>query len=181
MRHALKPHPDSACGAALGIEAEIERGSDGAVRLHFVVTGAVAGLSFPAAATPARTDGLWRHTCFELFVRPATGAGYVEINLSPSGEWAAYRFDGYRSGMSDLALAPPRIETDTQGDRYELRTALALGGAAGLPADAAWQIGLSAVIEESGGRKSYWALAHPPGKADFHHPDSFALQLPAAP
>ena len=27
---------------------------------------------------------------------------------------------------------------------------------------------------------SYWALAHPPGKPDFHHPDCFALELPAA-
>jgi len=30
-------------------------------------------------------------------------------------------------------------------------------------------LGLSAVLEETNGRKSYWALAHPPGKADFHH------------
>ena len=24
---------------------------------------------------------------------------------------------------------------------------------------------------------SYWALAHPPGKPDFHHADGFALEL----
>jgi hypothetical protein len=36
------------------------------------------------------------------------------------------------------------------------------------------------VIEETNGRKSYWALAHPPGKPDFHHSDCFALGLPAA-
>ena len=39
-------------------------------------------------------------------------------------------------------------------------------------------LGLSAVIEEHGGAKSYWALAHPPGAPDFHHPDCFAAQLP---
>ena len=43
----------------------------------------------------------------------------------------------------------------------------------------ACQLGVSAVIEETNGRKSYWALAHPPGKADFHHDDGFVLQLPA--
>ena len=28
--------------------------------------------------------------------------------------------------------------------------------------------------------KSYWALAHPPGKEDFYHFDCFAHELPAA-
>ncbi|HZF44227.1 MAG TPA: hypothetical protein VEZ48_12550 [Sphingomonadaceae bacterium] len=41
------------------------------------------------------------------------------------------------------------------------------------------RLALSAVIEESAGRKSYWALAHPPGAPDFHHPACFAAELPA--
>jgi hypothetical protein len=50
-----------------------------------------------------------------------------------------------------------------------------------LPADAPWRLGLSAVIEDRSGQKSYWALAHPPGRPDFHHEDCFALELtPAA-
>jgi len=36
---------------------------------------------------------------------------------------------------------------------------------------------LSAVIEEESGTLSYWALRHAPGRADFHHPDGFALEL----
>ena len=39
--------------------------------------------------------------------------------------------------------------------------------------------GFSAVIADKDGRIAYWALAHPPGKADFHHKDCFALQLEA--
>jgi hypothetical protein len=27
---------------------------------------------------------------------------------------------------------------------------------------------------------SYWALVHPPGKADFHHADSFAVEFSKA-
>ena len=42
-----------------------------------------------------------------------------------------------------------------------------------------WQVALSAVVEDASGDKSYWASAHPPGRPDFHHPDSFALHLPA--
>ena len=39
-------------------------------------------------------------------------------------------------------------------------------------------LALSAVIEAEDGQKSYWALAHPSDKPDFHHPQSFVLELP---
>lgn len=40
------------------------------------------------------------------------------------------------------------------------------------------RLGLSAVIEGVDGAISYWALVHPSDKPDFHHPDSFVLDLP---
>ena len=100
------------------------------------------------------------------------GAAYFEFNLSPSTEWAAYAFDGYRAGMRDLAMPAPRIGWDGAG----LRAALDLSGLPPPP----WRVGLSAVIEETDGTKSWWALAHPVGKPDFHHPDCFVLEVPAA-
>ena len=48
-----------------------------------------------------------------------------------------------------------------------------------LPEDAVGPLGLSAVLEDLNGEKTWWALAHAPDKPDFHHPDSFALELPA--
>jgi hypothetical protein len=36
---------------------------------------------------------------------------------------------------------------------------------------------VSAVIEQHDGAISYWALAHPAGKPDFHHRDGFVLKL----
>jgi hypothetical protein len=36
-----------------------------------------------------------------------------------------------------------------------------------------------AVIEEEGGALSYWALAHPADKPDFHDPACFTATLPA--
>ena len=38
---------------------------------------------------------------------------------------------------------------------------------------------LAAVIEEEGGVKSYWALAHPAEKPDFHDPACFTATLAA--
>ena len=104
-------------------------------------------------------------------------ATYYEFNFSPSTEWAAYRFDRYREGMALLQLdVSPHIEFQT-GPELVVEVDLDLGQ---LP-NSALALGLSAVIEELDGTKSYWALRHPPGeKPDFHHPDCFAIELPPA-
>jgi hypothetical protein len=47
----------------------------------------------------------------------------------------------------------------------------------GLQSASHLQVGLSAVVEEESGTLSYWALKHGPGKADFHCPDGFLLEL----
>ena len=177
MRTALRLHPDSRCLAAARIEVEVARPRAGGLVLRYIVTGATSDLRLPPVVAPARADGLWRHTCFEAFVRASPGAAYYEFNFAPSGQWASYRFGGYRSGRRVVSgIGAPRIDVQSSGGRYELRASLALDP----PGDAAWQVGLSAVIEEAGGGKSYWALAHPPGEPDFHHSDCFALEVPAA-
>jgi hypothetical protein len=180
MRQALKCHPDSRCTAAARIDVEVARPRPGSLVLCYVVTGKIGDLRMPTVTAPARTDGLWRHTCFEAFVRASPNAAYYEFNFAPSTQWAAYEFSGYRSGMRIASeIGAPGFEVESSGEGYRLRVSAELDRLPGLPGDTAWRLGLSAVIEETGGRKSYWALAHPPGKADFHHPDCFALELPA--
>jgi len=176
MRQALKLHPDSRCDAA--IHVEVTRPRLGVLALRYGVTGKTNGLVLPPIAAPTRTDELWRHTCFEAFVRPAPGEAYYEFNFSPSTQWAAYRFGGTRTGMSIAReIDAPRVDVHPNVAGFEMQVLLELPS---LPNDGPWRLGLSAVIEEAGGRKSYWALAHPPGKPDFHHSDCFALELPAA-
>ncbi len=157
------------------IEVDIAREGAATLVLHYIVTGQIADLLLPPLAAPARTDELWRHTCFEVFVRASPGTAYYEFNFAPSTQWAAYRFDGYRSGMRAAAdIGAPRVEVKTTPECYALQASLDLARS---PRDGRWGLGLSAVIEETSGRKSYWALAHPPGKADFHHADCFALEF----
>ena len=170
----LRRHPDSRSGA-IAIEAQAERQSEGRLAVSFIVRGDLAALILPPTAPSARADDLWRRTCFEAFVRAEGEDGYYEFNLAPSTEWAVYRFDGYRQGMAPAGEAP-RIEVRPGADAFELRAVLDLGEL--MAPSAAWRVGLSAVVEDAGG-VSYWALAHPAGKPDFHHPDCFALELPA--
>jgi hypothetical protein len=181
MRQALKLHPDSRCSAATRIEVDVARPRLGHLVLHYFVTGKLSDLRMPPVTAPTRTDELWQHTCFEAFVRASPGAGYYEFNFAPSTQWVAYGFEGYRSGMRVAReIGAPRIEVQSTPQSYTLQASLALDSLPGLPSDAVWRLGLSAVIEETSGRKSYWALAHPPGKADFHHADCFAYELPTA-
>ena len=180
MRRALKLHPDTPCEAVAAIEVEAARPSPNMLKLHYSLSGRVSDLPLPPPAAAERADGLWQHSCFEAFVRASSGDAYYEFNFAPSTEWAAYRLGGYRSGMQPADLSPPQLETRREIECYELSASLDLDGLQDLAPDAIWNLGLSAVIEEVGGRKSYWALAHPPGDPDFHHPACFALELPAA-
>lgn len=181
MRQALTLHPGSRCRAATRIDAEAVRPRPDSLVLHYAVTGNIADLRMPAATAPARTEGLWQTTCFEAFLRASPGSIYYEFNFSPSTEWAAYRFSGYRAGMSIAGeVAPPQVEMRSDSAGCEMRASLELDGLPDLPGNSVWRLGLAAVLEETDGRKSYWALAHPPGRPDFHHSDCFALVLPAA-
>jgi hypothetical protein len=178
MRQSLRLHPDSLCLAAARIEVDVARPRVGSLVLSYVVTGKISDLRLPPATAAARADELWRHTCFEAFVRPSPGEVYHEFNFAPSTQWAAYRFDSYRSGMRVVAeIGAPRIDVQLSPERYTLRAALDLSR---LPRAAPWRLGLAAVTEETTGRKSYWALAHPPGQPDFHHSDCFALEVSPA-
>ena len=175
MRQTLILHPDSASDAVKWIEVELSRPEPAQVRLHYKLGGYVGDLAIPGHAEPVRAEGLWQHMCFELFVRAQDEAGYLEFNFSPSTQWAAYRFSGYRTGAGDAPDGlEPRIRFLSGANGLALMAAID-----GLPARD-WRLGLSAVIEETDGNKSYWALAHPPGPPDFHHETCFALELPAA-
>ena len=178
MRHALRRHPDSQCIAATHVEVEVARPSTGRLVLSYVVTGRIGDLRLPPVTAAARGDELWRHTCFEAFVGTAPGKAYYELNFAPSTQWAAYRFAGYRSDMRVAGeMAAPTIAVQSTAERYTLQAALTLEGLSDLPRNAGWRLGLAAVTEDTAGRMSYWALAHPPGKADFHHFDCFAHEF----
>jgi len=176
MRRALKVHPDSLCSAVTNIEVEVMC-RPGRLALTYLVRGRIGDLRFPPAVVAAHTDELWRHTCFEAFVGTSPGLGYYEFNFAPSTQWAAYWFNGYRSGMRVATeIGAPRIEVQSSRACYRLEASLEMDRMSSLRIDGAWRIGLAAVIEEMSGHRSYWALAHPPGKAGFHHFDSFALE-----
>jgi len=141
------------------------------------MTGDLEKVVLPAPLV-GRTEGLWQSTCLEAFVKVEGQTSYREINVSPTDGWAVYSFTDYRLDMTP-SVEPMAVERWTEG--------AALTVAADFDLDAlfpeehrgrAIRLAVSAVIETIDGGISYWALAHPSDKPDFHHPDSFVLDLP---
>ena len=104
--------------------------------------------------------------------------GYHEFNFAPSGEWCVHAFAKYREGgpLADEALTP-RIAVRSRAECLELDASIPLDRLSAMHPHATLTLALSAVVEDEHGGLTYWALEHPPGKPDFHHPDAFALEL----
>jgi hypothetical protein len=169
----LACHPDTPTDAVRAISARVRRHSGG-LAVSYVVEGDLDRLRVPAQREPRAADGLWRHTCCELFVARRNDAAYREYNFSPSGEWAAYAFERYRARVKGPSvLPPPRVSVRAKDGALELDAFVELDRLAG----AGLALALAAVIESDEGKLSYWALKHPPGKPDFHRAEAFVLEL----
>lgn len=173
--HLLAPHPDHPPLAVSHVEARIIGRDATWLRARWRVEG-TQRLVVPAFAGKGRTDDLWQTTCFELYLKPLGGEAYCELNLSPSERWNAYDFDGYRAGMRERPFPREPECTIRRGSSFAIFDAAI--PVAGLP-DEDCAMGLSAILEEQGGVKSYWALTHPEGKPDFHDPACFAVAIAA--
>lgn len=166
--------------AIRSLTVNLTRPAPGRLALEYHLDADIARLRIPPPAAPERTDGLWRHTCFEAFI--GTGDEYREFNFSPSHAWAAYRFTGYRAGMAPLELSDtPAIVSRSSADRLVLGVTLDLEWLPRPAAGAGLRLGLTAVVEDGEGVLSYWALRHPADKPDFHHPESRVLALDSPP
>jgi hypothetical protein len=180
-RHILLPHPVSAPGALQDLVHELSvrvaRPEPDHLELTYRLAGDLEALKLPEPRPPVRADGLWRRTCFEAFIGHAGAPDYWEYNFSPSGAWAAYHFSAYREGMAPLLKgAPPTVTPHIHTDSVEVSVRLDLSWLARSVASGL-RLGLTAVVEDKARVLSYWALKHPAEKPDFHHRDSFVVEL----
>jgi hypothetical protein len=134
------------------------RRSKNLLTVSFLITGRTDVIYFPeATAEPHRRDDLWKTTCFEFFLAVPDKSEYWEFNMSPSGDWNAYRMDAYRQiGLKEETAIDltPFIKEDQQ-----------------------IQAEITSVIEDKNGHETYWALTHPGIQADFHRREGFVLLL----
>ena len=179
MQFNLVPHPATPpSGSEFKVWVNVDHagalGATASTNIWFGIGAPASRFVIPEAVeVPARAENLWETTCFEAFLHGEEERTYREWNFAPSGEWAAYDFTRYREGRTDADVTPPYVRFEDNMIWW------ALGAIIVVDAETSWVLGLSAILEEKDGTKSYWAIAHPPGdKPDFHDPACFAAHLP---
>lgn len=175
-------HPATMAPMVRLIEAQAAISADGGLALRYRLSGDIARLRLPQSPSPEHQDSLWQHTCFEAFVGGLGDEAYREFNFSPSGQWAAYAFTGYRRRDENfVADRSPQICTRVFAGRLEMDVSLP---PLSLPPADRLQLALAVVVEADDigdGRHSYWALRHSAERPDFHRRDAFALELARRP
>lgn len=173
--HAFDP---ATVPAGIALHADVDRqGSRLSLRWTLIAQPRAVAIA-TRTAPPARRDRLWTTTCFEVFLAPAGGPEYWEVNLSPRGDWNVYRFDGERTGMrAEPRVAAPLVHTATAANgRFTLTAGLDLAPVPAL-ADAPLDVAVTAVLEAASGVRSYWALRHARPQPDFHARETFVVRL----
>jgi hypothetical protein len=170
--------PFSTDGQALSIHIQVTRYPRRRLLLDYQLQDASGAVLWPDhhSMTPERADGLWQHTCLELFIQQAGHRAYTEFNFSPLARWNAYAFDDYRQPD----ISPPRQQRQVQLvslhlQHYRLQALIDLSEI--LPADEPLQLGLTAVLQHPNEQLSYWALQHSGDQADFHRQADWILPL----
>jgi hypothetical protein len=173
----LTCHTDSIPNATKNINVSLSFIAEGTLRLSYELTGDLTQLCVPKPQNPSATDGLWQHTCFELFIAVEGKANYHEFNFSPSGQWAAYAFSDYRIIREWTLSQKPTITFVQTKETLNLVAIISVNDLHQNIAGKPIQLGISAIIEGNDGSRSYWALHHPLTHPDFHHREGFILSL----
>ncbi|MES2856414.1 MAG: DOMON-like domain-containing protein [Bdellovibrionota bacterium] len=174
---------DPSTSNSLALMVKLHRSRD-VIHFTFELSGQIGPVVIPEMKPKAdrtRTDELWRKTCFELFLGNPNTEYYVEINVSPNGDWNAYYFDSYRAGMRPVTDAKIDLEVDsTSSASYILRGSLQSlqdGELGTVFSRSLIEVSATAVIERAGSETQYWAVKHAGAKPDFHLRPSFTIQL----
>jgi hypothetical protein len=171
----LQPFKPTYLTSELQITGNISRENNN-LNLNYQIFGDLSQVKIsPIINRQTRKDRLWETTCLEFFIGIKNSTQYWEFNLSPNKHWNVYRFSDYRQNMTEeMAINVLPFEIDTNPYRLNLSLQLDLN----LIISPALQLSaaISAVIEAKE-QITYWALIHPDSKADFHHRDSFIIDL----
>ena len=169
----------AAIGYGIKLERKLKTLREGQLAFAAAVTelNSAAGRAEQALAT-LRASGQETDLLHDRIIKARAVKQELEVLIAraparPAESRIETREDERRAAAKALADMEPMMEVEREVGRYALRVE------PGIFPDTGSKLALAAVIEEVDGTKSYWALRHPPGKPDFHHPDCFALTLEA--
>src|SRR5262249_47506149 len=151
----LYPHPTTPSVAVTRIEAQIYWTEEDRIATTYKLQGDCARIHIAQPGPARRADGLWHHTCFEMFLLKQDGIGYFEFNYAPSSEWAMYNFKAYRDPAPLMDALAPEMTVHRTSNQFELAASIELPQS--FERSKPLCVALAAVIEEAAGARSYWA------------------------
>jgi hypothetical protein len=177
VNFSLRPCPGTGLLPEIEISGAIRREGD-SLAIGYRLSGALGEIGIPAPEIrPRRRIGLWEDTCLEFFIGEPASPRYWEFNLSPSGEWNAFRFEHYRQGLYEEMVFPvlPFAGRRKSSRAFHLSLEFDLGRI--IQAHRDIEMAVSAVLKMKSGPETLWALTHPDSGPDFHHRSGFLIRL----
>lgn len=149
------------------------------LKVKFSLKGDISSLNLPPPSkNPDRIDGLYHHTCLEIFLK--SGESYLECNFAFSGDWCLFLFEGYRKASSPAGELNKKLFNIDHISRSKEEASLGVSlhlDQMDFWKDSPSHLGLSTVLEHPKRLLSYWALTHVSDKPDFHRSESFIGKL----
>ena len=168
---SLEPFPNSNFPSSLKLTGKIDR-TDNRLEIEYLLLGNLADIIIPKPVKlPDR-----KQTCLEFFLGIKNSSQYWEFNLSPSEDWNIYHFEDYRQGMQEeMAFNSLPFIVESKSNSLQLILKLDLNQI--VSKEKSLEVGISTVIKSTDKNISYWALTHHDSQANFHHRDSFAIEI----
>jgi len=175
-RHILQPF-EPIIASTLQLEAWLQPLSKRRIQIQLKLHDEQDHVSWPQHhGSQIRAENLEKSTCFEIFIQQLEHANYVNVQLTPSGLWNAYRFDQYQYPKQ----VPPRHELRLTIEQLLIerhRISFVLNLAQLYPRRSLLKIGLSAILAHRHDLHSDWGLQHSGAFADPHRAADWGIRL----
>lgn len=159
MKVRLTPLPHI---ADFTVSAELDLRED-----HLLLKYSLSGDISEVSLDGSECEELWRHTCFELFIRDREGSGYEEINCAPDGRFTRTWLSDYREVHSVKEFHPlPKMRSGSIGG-FECEIYF-------FDLDVSnREISVAVITADQSGTRRFWGVNHFGETPDFHHEENF--------
>ncbi len=150
---------------------------DNILRCNVNILGPIESLKIKnTSLSPQRREGIWHSTCFEVFLSSTKGTAYTEWNFCPSSDWWVMDFSSYRNRIenSNIDERKPENLQWSLVNPEQLTCHFGISLPQNISRDSL-RIGLTSILENKAGIKTYWSLVHLHENPDFHASESFLI------
>lgn len=148
--------------------------------VNYKIKGDLSSIDLgPLNESSNRIIGLWKKSCFELFLRSGNPQEYLEFNLSPNGDWNCFIFNEEINELTEYnELLKIDFTANLKDDEFTLELSIDRNDLPVIHRDFQnVEFSTTSVLLINDGdevfKESFWAINHCDTRPNFHHPDSY--------